>query len=90
MSSMRVVVFGATGTVGRALLPRLADEHEAVPRQPRDGNVTWAQADVLDALVDRLPGVATVARDERIRSLVPLEPTPFDAAVRAALADRTG
>ena len=32
---MRVVVFGATGTIGRALVPVLAREHEvaAVSRQ---------------------------------------------------------
>lgn len=47
---MKVVVFGATGTVGRALLPRLeAHDVVAVSRQPRGGEVTWAQADVLDA-----------------------------------------
>jgi uncharacterized protein YbjT (DUF2867 family) len=48
---MRVVVFGATGTVGRALLPRLAETHDvvAVSRQPREGDVTWVQADVLHA-----------------------------------------
>jgi uncharacterized protein YbjT (DUF2867 family) len=48
---MRVVVFGATGTIGRALLPRLAEEHDvvAVSRKPTEGEVTWAQADVLDA-----------------------------------------
>jgi uncharacterized protein YbjT (DUF2867 family) len=47
---MRVVVFGATGTIGRALLPRLAESHDvvAVSRRPREGGVTWAQADVLD------------------------------------------
>jgi uncharacterized protein YbjT (DUF2867 family) len=51
MSSMRVVVFGATGTVGRALVPRLAEDHEvvAVSRSPREGDVVeWVQADVLD------------------------------------------
>jgi uncharacterized protein YbjT (DUF2867 family) len=49
---MRIVVFGATGTVGRALLPALAAEHEvvAVSRRPRDeAGVTWAQANALDA-----------------------------------------
>jgi uncharacterized protein YbjT (DUF2867 family) len=48
---MKVAVFGATGFVGRALLPALAAEHEvvAVSRQPRDGNGTWAVADVADA-----------------------------------------
>jgi uncharacterized protein YbjT (DUF2867 family) len=50
---MRVVVFGATGTVGRALLPVLANEHEvvAVSRQsPRasDDGIEWARADATD------------------------------------------
>jgi uncharacterized protein YbjT (DUF2867 family) len=48
---MRVVVFGATGVIGRALLPRLAEDHEVVavsrsPREPDDG-VRWAQADAV-------------------------------------------
>ncbi|MGZ8647377.1 MAG: NAD(P)H-binding protein [Solirubrobacteraceae bacterium] len=47
----RVVVFGATGFIGRALLPELGG-HEvvAVSRTPRDddGNVRWAVADVAD------------------------------------------
>ncbi len=51
MSGMRVVVLGATGMIGRALLPELSREHDvvAVSRRPRDeAGVTWAQADVLD------------------------------------------
>jgi uncharacterized protein YbjT (DUF2867 family) len=48
---MRVVVFGATGVIGRALLPRLAGEHDvvAVSRSPRDsaGGVEWARADAV-------------------------------------------
>jgi uncharacterized protein YbjT (DUF2867 family) len=48
---MRVVVLGATGVIGRALLPRLAEEHEVVAvsrsrREPEDG-VRWAQADAV-------------------------------------------
>ncbi len=48
---MRVAVFGATGTVGQALLPRLAQEHEVtgVSRSPRSGagdGVRWVVADV--------------------------------------------
>lgn len=51
---MRVVVFGATGTVGRALLPVLARSHEvvAVSRQTQQSaadGVEWVRADVTDA-----------------------------------------
>jgi uncharacterized protein YbjT (DUF2867 family) len=49
---MRIVVFGATGTVGRPLLTELARTHEvlAVSRRPQHGNgATWIEADVLDA-----------------------------------------
>jgi uncharacterized protein YbjT (DUF2867 family) len=50
---MKAVVFGATGTIGRPLVKKLAKEHEvtAVSRQerPDQGNVTWAQADATDA-----------------------------------------
>ena len=50
---MRVVVFGATGFIGRALLPALAAEQEVVavsrsPQPPQEG-VTWVLADVTDA-----------------------------------------
>ena len=49
---MRVVVFGATGFVGRALLPALAGDHDviAVSRKPHpaDDAVQWAVADVAD------------------------------------------
>src|SRR6185369_9394322 len=51
--SMKVVVFGATGTIGRPLVEELAKEHEvtAVSRhdRPDEDNVTWAQADATDA-----------------------------------------
>src|SRR5581483_10103310 len=52
--SMRVVVFGATGTVGRALLPVLAESHEvfSVSRRPpshcADG-IECVGADATDA-----------------------------------------
>jgi len=50
---VRLAVFGATGTIGRALVPVLAREHDvlAVSRQERqtgDG-ATWVRADVADA-----------------------------------------
>ena len=47
---MRVTVFGATGVIGQALLPLLADKHEVVAasRSPRDSdaNIRWVEADV--------------------------------------------
>ena len=50
---MRVAVLGATGTIGRALLPLLAKEHDvvAVSRRPhrQPNGVRWAQADASDA-----------------------------------------
>ena len=51
---MRVVIFGATGTIGKALVPVLARDHDvvAVSRRERDGaadGVTWARADASDA-----------------------------------------
>jgi uncharacterized protein YbjT (DUF2867 family) len=47
--------------------------------------VTPVNASVARPLVEGLR-TPTVAHDDRIRDLVPLEPTPFDEAVRAALA----
>ena len=59
---MKIAVLGASGAVGRALLPLLAGEHEvvAVSRRPRDRSgdgVRWVAADVterdeLDRLLD--------------------------------------
>jgi uncharacterized protein YbjT (DUF2867 family) len=50
---MKVVVFGATGTIGRPLVAKLAQEHEvtAVSRHehPDGAGVTWAKADATDA-----------------------------------------
>jgi uncharacterized protein YbjT (DUF2867 family) len=51
MSNMRAIVFGATGTVGRALLPELARAADvvAVSRRPEEGgDLRWVQADALD------------------------------------------
>ena len=49
--------------------------------------VTPVKASVARPLIDGLRS-PTVVRDERIRMLVPLELTPFDAAVREALSAR--
>ena len=49
---MRVAVFGATGTIGTALLPALSRSHDvvAVSRGERKGEgVTWLKADATDA-----------------------------------------
>ena len=56
---MKVVVFGATGTIGRPLVAELAKAHDvtAVSRreQPDENGVTWARADATDA--DSVAGV---------------------------------
>ena len=48
---MRVTVFGATGVVGRALVPLLAGEHDvvAVSRQPGEtqAGIRWVEADAI-------------------------------------------
>jgi uncharacterized protein YbjT (DUF2867 family) len=50
---MKIAVLGATGTVGRALVPLLAEQHDvvAVSRRRREatGGVRWAVADATDA-----------------------------------------
>jgi uncharacterized protein YbjT (DUF2867 family) len=64
---VKVVVFGATGTVGEALVPALAGEHEvtAVSRSADEGlrdGVRWLRGDVEDAEnVDRALEGAEVA-----------------------------
>ena len=49
--------------------------------------VTPVKAGVARPLIEGLRN-ETVARDDRIRQLVPIEPTPFDTAARAALEGR--
>ena len=50
---MNVVVFGATGTIGQALVPVLARDHDVVAvsrsARPSEGRVTWVRADATDA-----------------------------------------
>jgi len=49
---MKIAVLGASGTVGRALVPLLAKQHDvlAVSRRPRDATrgIRWATADATD------------------------------------------
>ncbi len=50
---MKVTVFGASGTIGRALLPELAREHDVVAvsrsvHEEASDRVRWVQADVAD------------------------------------------
>jgi uncharacterized protein YbjT (DUF2867 family) len=51
---MRIAVLGATGTVGRALVPLLAQEHDvlAVSRRRREASagVRWARADATNGM----------------------------------------
>ena len=50
---MRIVVFGATGTIGAPLVERLARDHDVVGvsrrEQPPADGVRWARADASDA-----------------------------------------
>jgi uncharacterized protein YbjT (DUF2867 family) len=63
---MKVAIFGATGTIGAALVARLASEHEvtAVSRRhrPDERRVRWAVADVGNptAVRDALDGIEIV------------------------------
>jgi uncharacterized protein YbjT (DUF2867 family) len=63
---MRIAVLGATGTVGRALVPLLAQEHDvlAVSRRRREesAEVRWARADATSgaAVARVLDGVEVV------------------------------
>ena len=63
---MKVAVLGATGTIGRALVPELARRHEVVALARRPGpdadGVTWRAADATDedALREALEGVEVV------------------------------
>ncbi|MFZ1879227.1 MAG: NAD(P)H-binding protein [Gaiellaceae bacterium] len=60
---MKIAVLGATGTIGRALVPLLAQEHDvvAISRRPHDGSngVRWTQADATDpgAMEKALEGI---------------------------------
>ena len=60
---MKVAVLGATGTVGRAVVPLLAQDHDvlAVSRRPHESTtgVRWAAADATDsaAVADVLSGI---------------------------------
>jgi uncharacterized protein YbjT (DUF2867 family) len=63
---VKVVVFGATGTIGRPLVDALAGKHEVVAvsrhEQPDTNHVTWAVADATDAgSLDRVLEGADVA-----------------------------
>jgi uncharacterized protein YbjT (DUF2867 family) len=51
---LKIVVFGASGTIGRALLPALDGKHDVVavsrrPRTARSERTRWAVADATDA-----------------------------------------
>jgi uncharacterized protein YbjT (DUF2867 family) len=50
---LKVVVFGASGTIGRPLLARLAEAHDVVAvsriARPDAGGISWVEADAGDA-----------------------------------------
>ena len=85
---MRIAVFGATGVVGRALVPRLAERNEVVAvsrhAQPaRRVNVETATADVTDApAVRRVLVVSTSCTTSSTRWGVPIAPSATAVARR--------
>ena len=94
---MRIAVFGATGTIGSALVPVLAREHDVVSvsrRPPRSGDTAWVGGDVTDATAVRraLEGVEAAyylvhslgARDFERRDLHAAETVATEAS-RAGL-----
>jgi uncharacterized protein YbjT (DUF2867 family) len=75
---VRVVVFGASGTIGRALLPALDREHELVavsrrPRAARSERTRWAVADASDPASVRRVLEATQVAYYLVHSLVMLK-----------------
>ena len=90
LASVRVTVLGATGTIGRALVPALARDHEvvAVSRRARDADddsrVRWVAADATDA-----DAVAAAVAGDRRRRLPRPFPRQRDFEQRDLLAART-
>jgi uncharacterized protein YbjT (DUF2867 family) len=87
---MRVVVVGATGTIGRPLVEALARGHDVVGvarRPPRDGRVTWIAADATDAAAIRaaLEGADVVYH--LVHSLGSADFEQRDRAAATAVAD---
>ena len=85
---MRVVVFGASGVVGSAVLPMLQREHDvvAVSRKARgdDGETVWVRADALDpACLDE----AVRAADVVVYLVHSLGSPAFDEVDRVAAAN---
>lgn len=81
---MRIVVLGASGMVGSALLPELAEKHEvfALSRRPRpeEGAVRWLVADATDeASLEVLDGM-----DVAVYLVHSLGSSSFGAVDRAA------
>jgi uncharacterized protein YbjT (DUF2867 family) len=82
---VRIAVFGASGVIGSALLPALAQNHEvvAVSRNPhaRGSGVRWLRADVTD---ERSLGSALEAVDVCVYLVHSLGSSDFEAVDRLA------
>ena len=82
---MRVAVIGATGVIGRALVPALAASHEVVAVARHEGvaapNVRWRVADVTDPAQ---VGAALDGVDVAVHLVHSLGTPDFEAVDRAA------
>ncbi len=95
---MRVVVLGATGTIGSPLVRALERSGGRCGYAALGRNSEAANRDSGTDVVRFLAGVCgapaamnqTVARNDRIRELVPFALTSFNDAARAALQARGG
>ncbi len=87
---MRIVVIGATGTIGRAVVSALASRHEVIAAAHRHGDyrVDLASAESIRALYDKVGSVDAVvsaAGEARFKPLDQLGDDDFALSLRSKL-----
>jgi NAD(P)-dependent dehydrogenase (short-subunit alcohol dehydrogenase family) len=87
---MRVLVVGATGTIGRAVVAALLPKHEVVAAGHRQGKLRVDIADLssialLYHMVGRVDAVISAAGDAKFAPLADLSDSDFDYTLRNKL-----
>jgi NAD(P)-dependent dehydrogenase (short-subunit alcohol dehydrogenase family) len=87
---MRVLVVGATGTIGREIVKALQAEHEIVPVSRRSTPITVDIADppsirAMYKIVGKIDAVISAAGEARRKSLVELTDEDFAFSIRNKL-----